>query len=698
MRALIAVTLVLVAGFPLRAQKRGYNFSAWPPTRPVYVGTTAPSTCTVGDLFFDSDATVGQNLYGCTSTNTWTTLGDGTGAGSFGETSLAGLVNSQTIWDSSQANRTLTAGLSGATDPVITFSDSTINVTTGGLQVGGVGVLLAGSSTVGQVPRITGANTYAWGALDLADTDAVTGVLAAANVDTAIARLASPSFTTPTLGTASATAITFGADPADAGALRCSNNAVCLASEIATPGTDMTLTPNSSDQWAFSHAVVAPSFVGTSGSVAGALQLTQGTATTADANSVRIIAPTGITTAYRWIMPTGVGATGVVKGSVSSNDATLSLAAIADADVPDTITASNYMPLAGGAFTAPVTAFSNATPTTDAAGEFAFDSDAWGASRGAVQVYDGTANVWLVGILASDTCSNGEVAKFNTGGTWTCEADATGGTAAWDTLTAPTGAVSLVSNGTSETVTVDFQAAFTTGSQFVVKSSTGNPSGGVLAEVLGHDADVTLLKITNGGSNGVQVSAAGALTAIGTGAITATGPAASDTVAGIVELATAAETTTGTDAARAVTPDGLAGSATFGTKVVEIEIFPAGTAATTGDGKAYFIVTAALNGMNLVGARANVYTAGTTGTINIDLARCAAAATGNVCSGTVADMLSTNITIDSGENDTATAATAAVIDTANDDVATGQIIRVDVDAIHTTPSQGAIVALTFQLP
>lgn len=44
------------------------------------------------------------------------------------------------------------------------------------------------SSTVGQVLRVTGANTMAFGALDLADTDAVTGLLPAANIDSAIAR------------------------------------------------------------------------------------------------------------------------------------------------------------------------------------------------------------------------------------------------------------------------------------------------------------------------------------------------------------------------------------------------------------------------------------------------------------------------------------------------------------------------------
>lgn len=48
-------------------------------------------------------------------------------------------------------------------------------------------VTAATSSTVGQVLRVTGANTYALGALDLADTDAVTGVLPAANGGTGVA-------------------------------------------------------------------------------------------------------------------------------------------------------------------------------------------------------------------------------------------------------------------------------------------------------------------------------------------------------------------------------------------------------------------------------------------------------------------------------------------------------------------------------
>lgn len=51
------------------------------------------------------------------------------------------------------------------------------------LQGNGTGAFTAisNSSTVGQCLRVTGTNLYAWGALDLADADAVTGVLPYAN-------------------------------------------------------------------------------------------------------------------------------------------------------------------------------------------------------------------------------------------------------------------------------------------------------------------------------------------------------------------------------------------------------------------------------------------------------------------------------------------------------------------------------------
>jgi len=42
----------------------------------------AAATCNIGQIYFATDATVGQNMYGCTSSNTWTLLGDGGGGGS----------------------------------------------------------------------------------------------------------------------------------------------------------------------------------------------------------------------------------------------------------------------------------------------------------------------------------------------------------------------------------------------------------------------------------------------------------------------------------------------------------------------------------------------------------------------------------------------------------------------------------------
>jgi hypothetical protein len=162
---------------------------------------------------------------------------------------------------------------------------------------------------------------------------------------------------------------------------------------------------------------------------------------------------------------------------------------------------------------------------------------------------------------------------------------------------------------------------------------------------------------------------------------------ASTSTSGIVELATAAETTTGTDTGRAVTPDGLAGS-DFGIRYAPFIVFDFTTDTATGDGKFYFHIPPALDGMNLVYVHAEVITAGTTGTTDIQIH--------NVDN--ALDMLSTKLTIDSGETGSDTAATAAVINTSNDHVNTNDVLRVDVDAVSTTAAQGLIVTLGFQLP
>ncbi len=53
-------------------------------TAPTKTGTSLPGTCVVGDLYFKSDATAGQNIYECQSTNTWTQQLNSGGGGSGG--------------------------------------------------------------------------------------------------------------------------------------------------------------------------------------------------------------------------------------------------------------------------------------------------------------------------------------------------------------------------------------------------------------------------------------------------------------------------------------------------------------------------------------------------------------------------------------------------------------------------------------
>jgi hypothetical protein len=65
-------------------QSKSPDFSTFSFTRPITVGTTLPSTCQVGQLFFNSAATAGQNLYACTATNVWTLEAGSSGSGGTG--------------------------------------------------------------------------------------------------------------------------------------------------------------------------------------------------------------------------------------------------------------------------------------------------------------------------------------------------------------------------------------------------------------------------------------------------------------------------------------------------------------------------------------------------------------------------------------------------------------------------------------
>ena len=155
-------------------------------------------------------------------------------------------------------------------------------------------------------------------------------------------------------------------------------------------------------------------------------------------------------------------------------------------------------------------------------------------------------------------------------------------------------------------------------------------------------------------------------------------------------LASASETTTGTDATKLVTPDGLAGS-NFGIRVVEITVIEGATAVATGNkqGNYSFRVPIEMNGMNLVSVAAHCETAGVTGNFDIQIRNAT----------DTADMLSTVMRIETTETDTSTSAQPGTINTATDDVVTADKIEIDVDAVQTgTAPKGLTVTMGFQLP
>lgn len=126
------------------------------------------------------------------------------------------------------------------------------------------------------------------------------------------------------------------------------------------------------------------------------------------------------------------------------------------------------------------------------------------------------------------------------------------------------------------------------------------------------------------------------------------------------------------------------------TQTIVCNVVDFGDSVTAADGQFFFVVPDSLNGCDLTNVNAAV-AANTfsSGTYAIDIYNVTQAA----------DMLSTAMTIDAGETSTTSAATPAVIDAANDDVATDDIIRIDVTTIGGGgSSQGLWITLEFLKP
>jgi len=123
---------------------------------------------------------------------------------------------------------------------------------------------------------------------------------------------------------------------------------------------------------------------------------------------------------------------------------------------------------------------------------------------------------------------------------------------------------------------------------------------------------------------------------------------------------------------------------TSGKKMFGINLFDSGTSVATGDGTIGIPVPADFNGYELQDVLCTVHTKGVTGTTDVQVRRRRA--------GSDVDMLSTKVTI--GDE---FYANDGVINTSNDDIATGDELYIDVDAVHSgTAPQGLSVILTFE--
>ena len=91
-----AVSALWILAIPCAAQQiingsrtllGNWDASGAATTKPAKTGTTPPATCGVGEVFFNSAASPGANLYLCSATNSWTQVqGTSTGAANFRQT------------------------------------------------------------------------------------------------------------------------------------------------------------------------------------------------------------------------------------------------------------------------------------------------------------------------------------------------------------------------------------------------------------------------------------------------------------------------------------------------------------------------------------------------------------------------------------------------------------------------------------
>lgn len=126
----------------LGSQGRNADFANFPYTRPIKTGTALPATCGIGDVFLNTSANPGQNIFICSIANTWTqqagladpgapglikrTAANVTTAVAAPSSAIVGISDAQTLTNKSIDAAEITSGtLSSSRIPALTGDVST---------------------------------------------------------------------------------------------------------------------------------------------------------------------------------------------------------------------------------------------------------------------------------------------------------------------------------------------------------------------------------------------------------------------------------------------------------------------------------------------------------------------------------------------------------------------------------------------
>lgn len=257
-----------------------------------------------------------------------------------------------------------------------------------------------------------------------------------------------------------------------------------------------------------------------------------------------------------------------------------------------------------------------------------------------------------------------------------------------------TGAANAYVLTTANTVT-----SYVANAVFIFKASATNTGAttvnvnGIGAKTIQRQAgtdlvagDITINAMVMIAYDGTQFKLLTATSESAAAATSATAAAASATSASSSASSATSSASSATSSASAASASATAAANSVIKEIQIVVSSPTGAAITTGESKRYFSVGAKLNGLNLSTVAASVSTVSSSGLVTVAIHR--------VRSGASVEMLSTSITIDANEVDSATAATPAVIDLANDDVATGDQLHIDIDGAGTG-AKGLNIRMTF---